>query len=49
VGVIPSKADADEQLENQKAQLEPRLEEAMAGKRAVFFVDAAYFVMSAFL
>jgi transposase len=29
--------------------LEPRLAEAQAGKRAVFFVDAAHFVFGAFL
>ena len=29
--------------------LEPRLEEAKAGKRSVFFVDAAHFVMGSFL
>jgi len=29
--------------------LEPRLEEAKAGKRTVFFVDAAHFVLSAYL
>ena len=29
--------------------MEPRLEEAKAGKRAVFFVDAAHFVWGAFL
>jgi transposase len=29
--------------------LEPRLEEAKAGKRVVFFVDAAHFVLSAYL
>jgi flagellar biogenesis protein FliO len=29
--------------------MEPRLEEAKAGKRAVFFMDAAHFVLAAFL
>ncbi len=29
--------------------MEPRLAEAQAGKRAVFFVDAAHFVLAAFL
>jgi len=29
--------------------LEPRLEEAKTGKRTVFFVDAAHFVLSAYL
>ncbi len=30
-------------------ELEPRLAEAQAGKRAVFFVDAAHFVLATFL
>ncbi len=30
--------------QNFKKKLEPRLEEAKAGRRAVFFVDAAHFV-----
>ncbi len=49
VGAIPSKADPDEQEEYKINKLEPRLEEARQGKRAVFFVDAAHFVMGAFL
>jgi len=32
-----------------KNEIEPRLAEAQAGERAVFFVDAAHFVLSAFL
>ena len=32
-----------------KVELEPRLAEAKAGQRAVFFVDAAHFVLSTFL
>ena len=34
---------------NSKKKLEPRLEEAKAGKRAVYFVDAAHFVLGAYL
>lgn len=49
VGAIPSKADPDEQEEYKRDKLEPRLEEARRGERAVFFVDAAHFVMGAFL
>jgi transposase len=49
VGGIPSKADPDAQEEYKKNKLEPRLEEAKRGERAVFFVDAAHFVMGAFL
>jgi len=32
-----------------KTELEPRLEQARSGQRAVFFVDAAHFVLSSFL
>lgn len=32
-----------------KNEIEPRLAEAQAGKRAVFFVDAAHFVLAPFL
>lgn len=49
VGSIPSKADPDEQEKFKKEKLYPRLEEAKLGKRAVFFVDAAHFVLSAYL
>ena len=34
---------------NSKKKLEPRLEEAKAGKRAVYFVDAAHFVLGAYV
>ena len=43
--MIPSKADADEQEAFKKEKLEPRLEEAQSGQRAVFFMDAARFVL----
>lgn len=49
VGVIPSKADPELQEEFKKKELMPRLEEAKEAKRAVFFVDAAHFVLGAFL
>lgn len=49
VGAIPAKADPDEQEEYKRDKLEPRLEEAKCGERAVLFVDAAHFVMGAFL
>lgn len=49
VGMIPSKADADEQESFKKEKLEPRLEEAQCGKRALFFMDAAHFVLAPFL
>jgi len=49
VGMIPAKADPDEQATYLKEQIEPRLAEARAGQRAVFFVDAAHFVLATFL
>jgi len=48
IGMIPSKANPDIQDEFKK-KLEPRLEEAKQGKRAVFFMDAAHFVLAPFL
>jgi transposase len=49
VGHIPAKADSQKQKVFLKEELEPRLEEARQGKRHVFFVDAAHFVMRPFL
>lgn len=49
VGMIPAKADHEEQERFIKEELEPRLEEAKSGKRVVFFVDAAHFVLAPFL
>ncbi|MTJ49877.1 hypothetical protein [Dolichospermum sp. UHCC 0259] len=49
VGYIPGNADVEAQKEYQEKKLEPVLEEARQGKRAVFFVDAANFIMKAFL
>lgn len=46
-GQIPCKADPDKQLEFLDEKLQPRLDEAAAGERKVFFVDAAHFVMGA--
>jgi transposase len=47
--MIPAKADVAVQEEFRTDYLEPRLNEATAGRRAVFFVDAAHFVLSPFL
>ncbi|POZ50026.1 hypothetical protein AADEFJLK_04150 [Methylovulum psychrotolerans] len=47
--MIPAKADPDKQEEYLVQTLEPRLDEARAGQRAVFFVDAAHFVLAPFL
>jgi transposase len=49
VGSVPAKADAQRQETFRQEQLEPRLEEAKAGRRAVFFMDAAHFVYGPFL
>ena len=47
--MIPAKADPDAQAAYLKETLEPRLADAQAGHRAVFFVDAAHFVLAPFL
>ena len=49
VGFIPAKADVEEQERFQKEKLEPRLYEAQGGRRVLFFVDAAHFVLAPFL
>lgn len=48
VGMLPAKADGAAQ-ETFKKSLAPRLAEAQAGQRVVFFVDAAHFVFAPFL
>ncbi len=47
--MIPAKADPDAQANYLQQEMQPRLAEAQAGKRAVFFVDAAHFVLAPFL
>ena len=49
VGFLPESADPEVQSQYKQEKLSPRLEEAKLGERAVFFVDAAHFVMGAFL
>jgi len=49
VGQVPAKADPEKQKTFLEEELEPRLEEARQGKRHVFFIDAAHFVMQPFL
>jgi len=49
VGQVPAKADPDKQKAFLEEELQPRLEEAKQGKRHLFFVDAAHFVMQPFL
>jgi len=47
--MLPAKADPDQQKAFLEQEIQPRLEEAQAGKRVVFFMDAAHFVLAAFL
>ena len=46
---MPAKANLQLQFDFYQGELKPRLEEASSGKRRVFFVDAAHFVLGAFL
>lgn len=46
---IPAKADPVVQKAFLEKEMQPRLDEAIAGKRVVFYVDAAHFVLAAFL
>jgi transposase len=47
--MIPAKADLAVQATYLQQEIEPRLDEARAGQRAVFFVDAAHFGLAPFL
>ena len=49
IGTLPAKADPEKQAQYLNETLQPRLDEAKAGIRAVFFVDAAHFVLAPFL
>jgi len=49
VGMIPAKADRQQQDDFKKNKREPCLAEAKAGQRAVFFVDAVHVVFAPFL
>src|SRR5207248_3247607 len=49
LGMIPAKADADEQAKFLDEKLWPRLRQAQRLRRVVCFVDAAHFVHGAFL
>jgi len=49
VGQIPAKVDVIAQEAFKTERLEPRLAEAKAGQRVVFFMDAAHFVFAPFL
>ena len=46
---IPTKAAPQLQFEFYTQELKPRLQQAARGERKVFFVDAAHFVLGAFL
>jgi hypothetical protein len=47
--MIPAKADPAKQKEFLEQEIQPRLDEAQAGKRVVLCVDAAHFVLAPFL
>jgi transposase len=49
LGMIPAKADAEEQAKFLDEELRPRLRQAQRLRRVVCFVDAAHFVHGAFL
>lgn len=49
VGQIPAKADPEKQQQFLTKELEPRLQETQGGKRHLFFMDAAHFVLQPFL
>jgi len=46
---IPGKLDSQRQFDFYQSELQPRLQEASQGTRKVLFVDAAHFVLGAFL
>lgn len=48
-GFIPAKADVEKQKIFLENELEPQLQEALEGRRNLFFVDAAHFVHAPFL
>ena len=47
--MLPAKADPEKQKKFLEQEMQPRLEEAQAGKRVVLFGDAAHFVLAPFL
>ena len=49
MGHILAKADVEAQEAFKTKELQPRLEQAQAGQRFLFFVDAAHFVLAPFL
>jgi transposase len=49
VGAVPAKVDIEKQKDFHDNILQPKLEEAKNGVREIYFVDAAHFVLGAFL
>ena len=49
LGTIPGKADAQKQAQWLEKEFEPELEKAQKGESVLFFMDAAHFILSAFL
>ncbi|MCP4460747.1 MAG: IS630 family transposase [Cytophagales bacterium] len=49
VGMLPAKADPEKQEQFKQEKLDPVLEEAKAGQRKLYFVDAAHFLFAPFL
>ena len=49
IGMIPAKADTEQQEEFLEQKLNPVMDEAKNGERKVFFVDAAHFVLAPFI
>ena len=49
VGMLPAKANSEKQEQFKQEKLDPVLEEAKAGQKKVYFVDAAHFVLAPFL
>jgi transposase len=47
--MLPAKADPEKQKAFLEQEIQPRLDEAQAGKRIVLFVDAVHFVLAPFL
>jgi transposase len=49
VGMLPAKADPDQQTQFKQEKLEPAIQQAQTGQGKLFFVDAAHFVLAPFL
>ena len=49
IGMIPTKVDVEKQEKFLNEELQPRIAQAQAGERRLFFVDSAHFVHAPFL